>query len=73
MHFQEPLREFAAKFSNENQRRPDNPDSYPTITNWLENNCVKMSEKPDNPYDMNSPSFDADKYLQKLLKVSAHR
>lgn len=29
-----------------------------------------MSDKPDNPYDMNSPSFDADKYLQKLLKVS---
>lgn len=29
-------------------------------------------DKPaDNPYDMNSPSFDADKYLQKLLKVSA--
>jgi hypothetical protein len=30
----------------------------------------KMSEKSENPYDMNSPSFDADKYLQKLLKVS---
>lgn len=29
-----------------------------------------MSEKPENPYDMNSSSFDADKYLQKLLKVS---
>lgn len=29
-----------------------------------------MSERPDNPYDMNSSSFDADKYLQKLLKVS---
>lgn len=28
-----------------------------------------MSEKADNPYDMNSSSFDADKYLQKLLKV----
>lgn len=29
-----------------------------------------MNDKPDNPYDMNSASFDADKYLQKLLKVS---
>jgi hypothetical protein len=29
-----------------------------------------MSDKTENPYDMNSPSFDADKYLQKLLKVS---
>lgn len=29
-----------------------------------------MSERPDNPYDMNSSSFDADQYLQKLLKVS---
>lgn len=29
-----------------------------------------MGERPDNPYDMNSSSFDADKYLQKLLKVS---
>lgn len=28
-----------------------------------------MSDKPENPYDMNSSSFDADKYLQKLLKV----
>lgn len=23
-----------------------------------------------NPYDMNSSSFDADKYLQNLIKVS---
>lgn len=30
-----------------------------------------MSEKQENPYDMNNSSFDADKYLQKLLKVSA--
>lgn len=29
-----------------------------------------MSEKPENPYDMNSQNFDADKYLNKLLKVS---
>lgn len=28
-----------------------------------------MSEKPENPYDMNSQSFDSDVYLQKLLKV----
>ncbi|KAG5671805.1 hypothetical protein PVAND_001980 [Polypedilum vanderplanki] len=28
-----------------------------------------MAEKPENPYDMNSASFDADKYLQKLLKT----
>lgn len=31
-----------------------------------------MSEKQENPYDMNSSSFDADKYLQKLLKVSTN-
>lgn len=29
-----------------------------------------MADRPENPYDMNSSSFDADKYLQKLLKVS---
>ncbi|CRL05073.1 CLUMA_CG018027, isoform A [Clunio marinus] len=28
-----------------------------------------MSEKSENPYDMDSASFDADKYLQKLLKT----
>lgn len=28
-----------------------------------------MADRPENPYDMNSSSFDADKYLQKLLKV----
>lgn len=28
-----------------------------------------MSEKPENPYDMNK-YLDADKYLNKLLKVS---
>lgn len=28
-----------------------------------------MSEKSSNPYDMDSPSFDSDRYLQKLLKV----
>jgi len=28
-----------------------------------------MAEKHENPYDMNSSSFDADKYLQKLFKV----
>lgn len=27
-----------------------------------------MSEKSSNPYDMDSPSFDSDRYLQKLLK-----
>ena len=29
-----------------------------------------MSDKSGNPYDMDSSAFDADKYLQKLLKVS---
>lgn len=28
-----------------------------------------MSDKSANPYDMDSANFDADKYLQKLLKV----
>lgn len=27
-------------------------------------------EPKENPYDMNSSSFDADKYLQNLIKVS---
>lgn len=27
-------------------------------------------QKKVNPYDMNSASFDSDKYLQNLLKVS---
>lgn len=27
-------------------------------------------EDKGNPYDMNSSSFDADKYLQNLIKVS---
>lgn len=31
-----------------------------------------MSEKSSNPYDMDSPSFDSDRYLQKLLKVCLH-
>jgi hypothetical protein len=31
-----------------------------------------MDQEPNkgNPYDMNSSSFDADKYLQNLIKVS---
>lgn len=29
-------------------------------------------EKPGNPYDMDSSSFDADKYLQKLLQVRSY-
>lgn len=32
-----------------------------------------MADKIENPYDMNSSSFDADKYLQKLLKVGKLR
>lgn len=28
-----------------------------------------MSEKSVNPYDMDGPTFDSDKYLQKVLKV----
>lgn len=29
-----------------------------------------MSEKIGNPYDMDSSSFDAETYLEKLLKVN---
>lgn len=28
-----------------------------------------MSEKGSNPYDINGQNFDANAYLQKLLKV----
>lgn len=33
-------------------------------------NRLKMEEKSGNPYDMDGTTFDSDKYLQKLLKVS---
>lgn len=40
------------------------------IKSWLRSFFVTMSEKSVNPYDMDGPTFDSDKYLQKVLKVS---